>query len=126
LVHQLSTLLPVTLLANTPAPTRASLDAARARATQVRQRMIAEQEELDWHCYRLYELLPAGISVEDVEHSTPVEVELGERAFEIVLGPSSCCRQGNHQLVRPPRVNTHHRNSGTLARNLSAGRAASH
>jgi hypothetical protein len=85
LVHQLSTLQPATLLASNPAPTRSSLDAARARATQVRQRMICEQEELDWHCYRLYELLPAGASVEDVEHSTPIEVELGERAFEIAL-----------------------------------------
>ena len=47
--------------------------------------MVGEQEELDWHCYRLYELLPAGVSVEEVEHSTPVEVALGERAFEIVL-----------------------------------------
>lgn len=85
LVHQLSTLQPTALLATTPAPTRASLDMARTRATQVRQHMIGEQEELDWHCYRLYELLPAGVSVENVEHSTPVEVELGERAFEIVL-----------------------------------------
>jgi hypothetical protein len=85
LVHQLNTLQPATLLASSPAPTRASLDAARARATQMRQHMIGEQEELDWHCYRLYELLPAGVSVEDVEHSTPIEVELGERAFEIVL-----------------------------------------
>jgi hypothetical protein len=85
LVQKLSTLQPTALLATTPAPSRASLDAEHARATQVRQHMIGEQEELDWHCYRLYELLPAGISIEDVEHSTPIEVELGERAFEIVL-----------------------------------------
>ena len=85
LVQQLSTLQPTALLATTPAPTRASLDTAHTRATQVRQHMIGEQEELDWHCYRLYELLPAGVSVEEVEHSTPVEVDLGERAFEIVL-----------------------------------------
>jgi hypothetical protein len=85
LVHQLSTLQPATLLASSPAPTRASLDTAHTRATQVRRHMIGEQEELDWHCYRLYELLPAGVSVEEVEHSTPVDVALGERAFEIVL-----------------------------------------
>lgn len=85
LVQQLSGLQPAALLATAHAPTRASLDAAHARATQVRQHMIGEQEELDWHCYRLYELLPAGVSVEEVEHSTPFEVELGERAFEIVL-----------------------------------------
>lgn len=85
LVQQLSTLQPASLLATTPAPTQASLDNARARATQVWLHMIGEQEELDWHCYRLYELLPADVSIEDVEHSTPVQVELGERAFEIVL-----------------------------------------
>ncbi|MEI8326428.1 MAG: BREX-2 system adenine-specific DNA-methyltransferase PglX, partial [Betaproteobacteria bacterium] len=85
LAQQLRGLQPATLLAFRQAPTRLSLDAAHARATQVRQHMIGEQEELDWHCYRLYELLPADVSVEDVEHSTPVEVELGERAFEIVL-----------------------------------------
>jgi hypothetical protein len=85
LLHKLSTLQPAALLVATPAPSRASLDAANVCAIQVRQQMIAEQEELDWHCYYLYELLPAGVSVEDVENSTPVEVELGERAFEIVL-----------------------------------------
>ena len=85
LAHQLSTLQPNAFLATTSAPTRASLDAAYARATQVRQHMIGEQEELDWHCYRLYKLLPAAASVEEVEYSTPVDVELGERAFEIVL-----------------------------------------
>lgn len=85
LVQQLSILQPAALLATTPAPTRASLDAAHTRATQVQQHMIGEQEELDWHCYRLYELLPAGVSGEEVEHGTPVDVELGERAFEIVL-----------------------------------------
>jgi hypothetical protein len=85
LTQQLSTLQPATLMATTPAPTRASLDAAHTRATQVRRHMIGEQEELDWHCYRLYDLLPAGVAIEEVEHSTPVEVALGERSFEIVL-----------------------------------------
>jgi len=85
LVQQLGTLQPSTLLATNPVPTRASLDVARACATQVRQQMIGEQEELDWQSYRLYELLPAGVSAEDVEYGKPVEVELGERAFEIVL-----------------------------------------
>jgi len=85
LVHKLGTLQPTTLLASSPLPTRISLDWAQTHATQVRQHMICEQEELDWHCYRLYELLPACVSVEEVEHSTPVDVNLGERAFEIVL-----------------------------------------
>jgi hypothetical protein len=85
LARQLSALQPFTLLATISAPTRASLDAARIRAKVVQQRMIGEQEELDWQCYRLYELLPADVSGEDLEHSAPIEVALGERAFEIVL-----------------------------------------
>ena len=85
MVQQISRIHPATLLSDSVTPTRASLDAAKDLDSQIRQNMIFEQEELDWHCYRLYELLPSGISFEDVEHSTPVRVELGERAFEIVL-----------------------------------------
>lgn len=66
-------------------PTRASLDAARTQAAQLRRLMIANQEELDWRCYRLYSLLPAKSETSDFEHATPPEVALGERAFEIVL-----------------------------------------
>ena len=61
-------------------PTRITLDAVRATAFSIRRRMIALQEELDWRCYRLYSLLE-----EDVEHPIPPEVDLGERAFEIVM-----------------------------------------
>ena len=66
-------------------PTRTSLDAARARAAQLRRQMIAHQEELDWRCYRLYGLLPSTSQSADFEHAAPPEVVLGERAFEIVL-----------------------------------------
>jgi hypothetical protein len=83
--RQLTALQPAALLAAGPVPTRSSLDAARQQATQLRRLMIARQEELDWQCYRLYGLLPAGVSMDDIEHHPPVEVALGERAFEIVL-----------------------------------------
>lgn len=54
---------------------------ARARSAAIERHMIALQEELDWHCYRLY-----GLTEEDVCHSGEVpEVRLGERAFEIHL-----------------------------------------
>lgn len=65
--------------------TRESLDTARARAAGLRRQMVAAQEELDWRCYRLYGLLPAGGDASAYEHPTPPEVALGERAFEIVL-----------------------------------------
>lgn len=43
--------------------------------------MIAHQEELDWECYRLYGLIDADLTCA----GEPPRVELGERAFEIVL-----------------------------------------
>lgn len=81
---------PAALLASAtastqPLPTRTGLDAAHAKATQLWHQMIAWQEELDWHCYRLYGLMPIGSDPLDCEHSAPPEVALGERAFEIVL-----------------------------------------
>lgn len=66
-------------------PTRVSLDAARDSAAQLRRLMIARQEELDWRCYRLYGLLPIETMAKSIEYDAPIEVALGERAFEIVL-----------------------------------------
>ena len=86
LATALTASLPVALLAAPAArPTRASLDAARDRVAQLRRQMVATQEELDWRCYRLYSLLPAGSETPDFECDAPPEVQLGERAFEIVL-----------------------------------------
>ena len=87
---QLAVSQPAALLATTHAGTHAlltrdSLDTARARTTQLRRQMIANQEELDWRCYRLYGLLPTKSQTCDFEHAAPPEVALGERAFEIVL-----------------------------------------
>lgn len=42
--------------------------------------MIALQEELDWRCYRLYALHDG-----PPEHPDPPPLQLGERAFEIVM-----------------------------------------
>ncbi|HRF06804.1 BREX-2 system adenine-specific DNA-methyltransferase PglX, partial [Accumulibacter sp.] len=66
-------------------PTRMTLDAAHLQVLHLRKLMAATQEELDWRCYRLYGLLPAGADASGYEHSSPPEVALGERAFEIVL-----------------------------------------
>jgi hypothetical protein len=65
-----------------PLPSRQSLDAARAKANAIRRRMIALQEELDWRCYRLY-----GITEDDLtlDPASVPEINLGERAFEIVM-----------------------------------------
>lgn len=82
--RQLAALQPTALLTS-DLPTRASLDAARDQVEKLRRLMIAAQEELDWSCYHFYGLLPAGVTLEDVEFHGPVEVKLGERAFEISL-----------------------------------------
>ncbi|MGW2028987.1 BREX-2 system adenine-specific DNA-methyltransferase PglX [Streptomyces sp. NPDC001811] len=65
-------------------PTREALDDARRAQEQIRARMIALQEELDWTVYGAYGLL----SSEEVARTTTddvPEVALGQRAFEIVL-----------------------------------------
>ncbi|EID53730.1 BREX-2 system adenine-specific DNA-methyltransferase PglX [Saccharomonospora xinjiangensis] len=68
-------------------PTRERLDAARAAHARIRARMIALQEELDWTVYHSYGLLDdaerARLVAPDLD-SVP-EIQLGERAFEIVL-----------------------------------------
>lgn len=79
LARDLTDTLPKAVLAR-GVPTRADLDAAKARALSIRRRMIALQEELDFRCYKLYGLLE-----EEAEHPEPPEVDLGERAFEIVM-----------------------------------------
>lgn len=88
--HQLVDAFPATLLGVTHAntfslATRRRLDAARLKATQLRRQMIFFQEELDWRCFGLYALLPKDLDTSAYEYSEPVEVALGERAFEIAL-----------------------------------------
>lgn len=76
---------PSALAAEAP-PTRQRLDAARAEHTRIRSRMIALQDELDWEVYQLYGLL-SDIEAAQLraDPGTVPELNLGERAFEIVL-----------------------------------------
>ena len=58
--------------------------AARAVACKFRntlQHMVYLQEELDWECYRLYGLIDDILTFS----GEPLEIEPGERAFEILL-----------------------------------------
>jgi hypothetical protein len=74
-------LLPANLI-QSGTPTRERLDTARHRAAALLRRMIALQEELDWHVYHLY-----GLNEESL--TLPIDqvpdIELGQRAFEIVM-----------------------------------------
>ncbi|MGV9380015.1 BREX-2 system adenine-specific DNA-methyltransferase PglX [Nonomuraea sp. NPDC003707] len=67
-------------------PSRERLNAAQAERERIKRRMIGLQEELDWEVYRIYALLD---DVEAAELIAAVEaipeLQLGERAFEIVL-----------------------------------------
>lgn len=63
-------------------PTRDSLDSARESYESLRGQMIAQQEELDWAVYRLYDLIDVDLTYSG---GNLPELVLGERAFEIVL-----------------------------------------
>ena len=80
-VDSRSTLLPEKLCA-AQVPTRDLFDTSRGQAWNHLSRMIVLQEELDWQCYRLYGIV-------DEELTLPSDqvpnLNLGERAFEIVL-----------------------------------------
>lgn len=67
---------------------RALLSQAREDWHQLRRHMIAWQEELDWQVYGSFELLSASDGLAQPEGSLeipPEGLELGQRAFEIVL-----------------------------------------
>ncbi|MFF3547308.1 BREX-2 system adenine-specific DNA-methyltransferase PglX [Streptomyces platensis] len=73
-------------LATDAAPTSANLREARETWHSTRGRMIALQEELDWHVYSVYSLYPEDLRVcEDPDSPEIPELAHGERAFEIVL-----------------------------------------
>ncbi|MER5267189.1 BREX-2 system adenine-specific DNA-methyltransferase PglX [Actinosynnema sp. NPDC002837] len=68
-------------------PQRDVLGQAHADWTDFRARMIAEQEELDWDVYQRYGLLSDAEAAEVVipDPATVPPLNLGERAFEIIL-----------------------------------------
>ena len=66
----------------------ACLDRAREQWHHIRRQMIAWQEELDWQVYETFGLVEPGDAVSQSEGQAaipPDAIELGQRAFEIVL-----------------------------------------
>jgi hypothetical protein len=59
----------------------------RTNTERIYREMIALQEELDWRCYRIYGITDAELTYQDADGNSlaPPEIQLGERAFEIVL-----------------------------------------
>lgn len=87
LASELSVTMPAAALQASDAntlPNREQLSATATKAAGLRRQMVAWQEELDWLCYALY-----GVITQDeliaLSHSTPPEIDPGQRAFEIVL-----------------------------------------
>ena len=75
--------------------TPAEFGVHRETATNLLERTIALQEELDWECYRLYGVIGEDCRYAD-EAGNPCEpppLVLGERAFEIVLARRSVAGQ---------------------------------
>ncbi|TMU14882.1 BREX-2 system adenine-specific DNA-methyltransferase PglX [Halomonas sp. ATBC28] len=72
---------PEFLLLEDDIPLIEALKKAKSEDTYVWQKMIALQEELDWHCYCLYGVLEDDFTYQG---SLPL-VKLGERAFEIAM-----------------------------------------
>jgi hypothetical protein len=66
-------------------PSRETLASAQKMSDEIRTRMVAVQEELDWEVYRLYSLID-----EDLTYSADnlPGLALGQRAFEIALARS--------------------------------------
>ncbi|MFE3327363.1 BREX-2 system adenine-specific DNA-methyltransferase PglX [Streptomyces sp. NPDC059176] len=81
LAKQLTAVSPSTVAAKA-VPTLVALREAKVAWEGVRARMIALQEELDWHVYSLYSLHTENLRVSDGDVPG---LALGERAFEIVL-----------------------------------------
>ena len=81
LARELARSLPA-ILADNRTLSATSLQTACTHARNLREWMIAFQEEIDWCCYRLY-----GLAQEDLclPGSDVPMIRLGERAFEIVL-----------------------------------------
>ncbi|MFE0694423.1 BREX-2 system adenine-specific DNA-methyltransferase PglX [Streptomyces sp. NPDC058869] len=86
LAQNLSTTIHPTLTSKTATPNTLELRTARTSWHSIRARMIAIQEELDWHVYSAYNLHSEDLWTPDVSKSSIIpNLSLGERAFEIVL-----------------------------------------
>ncbi len=81
LAAELSRTLPAAL-SREQTPSLSGFGKAKTRSTDLIERMIALQEELDWQCYRLY-----GLTDEDLTmvSQAPPPIRRGERAFEISM-----------------------------------------
>ena len=69
------------LLTRSNAPSTTLLNTARQRFQELRQQMIALQEEIDWWCYRAYGLIDEDLCY----RGESLSIDQGQRAFEIAM-----------------------------------------
>jgi hypothetical protein len=81
LAQKFQSLQPSTLAKN-ETPSIKSWQKAKAEAEAVREQMIFLQEELDWQCYKFYNLTNEDFLLKAGDNQ---RLKLGERAFEIVM-----------------------------------------
>jgi len=81
LAQKLSAKVPLVLIENA-IPNKNEWEKYKQEVEQLRNKMIALQEELDWECYRHYGLLEENLNY-PVDNLP--EIKLGERAFEIIM-----------------------------------------
>ena len=62
-------------------PTRSLVRRVKNEFISILSLTASLQEELDWHCYRLYKLLDTDLTYD----KEPPPIQLGQRAFEIVM-----------------------------------------
>jgi hypothetical protein len=65
-------------------PTKNAIDSNESRFIEIRETMIALQEELDWQCYGLYNMLSSDEAAALCTENPP-PLQLGQRAFEILM-----------------------------------------
>jgi hypothetical protein len=63
------------------APSKDTLQSLQIGSVQALGNLISQQEELDWQCYQLYQLLNEDLTYSDA----PPPIKPGQRAFEIVM-----------------------------------------
>lgn len=80
LAQCISSISPSAVLARGEDPTKATLQSVREETAALRRQMVSLQEEMDWRCYSFY-----GLLTDRLDTSTPPEINVGERAFEIVM-----------------------------------------
>ncbi|MFJ3479262.1 BREX-2 system adenine-specific DNA-methyltransferase PglX [Streptomyces microflavus] len=99
LARQLGSTSPASLTKQAT-PTTSTLREYRTNWHSTRARMIALQEELDWHVYSLYNLHSGSLGTPEEAITDIPEISLGERSFEIVLARRAAAGEASNEWFK--------------------------